>query len=180
MCEFSTWKLFLTALNVPSLPSREQERAAGGVKLLTLGASLHCRAPQLDDGPATWLSWPRMTYELWHCVSSVRRTAAKRLRCGGLVYCLFMPGWILTWFSYDICRIMKEHNEGIMGCSCDFSAPVFREPFNGRWLALATLRVHEQHPVGCYWAQREKRSTVSVMTISAFYLWWEFVCSSHF
>lgn len=33
---------------------------------------------------------------------------------------------------------------------------------------MATLSVHEQHPEGCYWAQSEW--TLSVMTISAFYL----------
>lgn len=52
-------------MNFPSLPSREQVRAAGGVKLLMLEARLHCRSPQLDAAPATWLSSPRMTYELW-------------------------------------------------------------------------------------------------------------------
>lgn len=36
---------------------------------------------------------------------------------------------------------------------------------------LVTLSVHEQHPVGCAWAQSENtRRTLSVMTISAFYL----------
>lgn len=43
-------------VNVPSLPSREQERAAEGVMLLMLGSRVHCRAPQPDDAPATWLS----------------------------------------------------------------------------------------------------------------------------
>lgn len=35
---------------------------------------------------------------------------------------------------------------------------------------MATFSVCEQHPVGCYWAQSETQWTLSVMTISAFYL----------
>lgn len=48
--------LYICEMNVPSLPSREQERAAAGVRLLILGSRLQCRVPQLDDAPATWLS----------------------------------------------------------------------------------------------------------------------------
>lgn len=42
--------------NIPSLPSREQERVAAGVRLLMVGAKLHCQVLRLDDAPATWPS----------------------------------------------------------------------------------------------------------------------------
>lgn len=48
--------LFSFVLNVPSLPSREQERAAAGASLLMLGTRPRCRVPQLDDVLATWPS----------------------------------------------------------------------------------------------------------------------------
>lgn len=50
-----------------------------------------------------------------------------------------------------------------MGCSYKF-APVFRELFSEKWLALAILRVNGQHPVGQNWAQSEKKlSELSVL-----------------
>lgn len=42
-------------MDVPSLPSREQERAAEGVRL-SMGARVHCVVPLLDVAPATWLN----------------------------------------------------------------------------------------------------------------------------
>lgn len=48
--------LYTCVMNVPCLPSREQERAAAGVRLLILEARLQCPVPQVDDALATWLS----------------------------------------------------------------------------------------------------------------------------
>lgn len=47
---------YIFVMNIPSLPSREQERAAAGVRLLMLETRVHCRVHQLDDVPATWPS----------------------------------------------------------------------------------------------------------------------------
>lgn len=49
--------------------------------------------------------WTLTTWASW-----VRRTAA-RVRAMGtrtLVFCLFMPGWTLSWFRHDFWRTMKE------------------------------------------------------------------------
>lgn len=48
--------LYCREMNVPPLPSREQERPAGGVSQLMLGARVRLWVSQLDDAPATWLS----------------------------------------------------------------------------------------------------------------------------
>lgn len=44
-----------------------------------------------------------------------RRTAAnaKVAETRRLVCCLFMPGWILTWFNSDFWSIMKDHMKGL-------------------------------------------------------------------
>lgn len=47
-----------------------------------------------------------------------------------LVYCLFMPGWTLTWFNNDFWSIMKEPegpHEGIMGCNYKITLLLFLE-----------------------------------------------------
>lgn len=51
-------------LYVDVTSSREQEMAAAGGRLPILGTRPHCPDPQQDAGPATWLSWLRMTPEL--------------------------------------------------------------------------------------------------------------------
>lgn len=97
--------------------------------------SLSWSTPQ-QPGSASW-GWPMNSDA---SVSWVRRTAANStvVETRGLVYFLFMPGWILTWFNNDFWSIMKEHMKGI-------------------W-ALATFSVHEQHPVRCYCAPSGKKS----------------------
>lgn len=67
---------------VSSSPSREQEKTPAGLKPLMQEAPPHCRALQLDAGPATWLNWPRTTYEPW-------RTAVKAAR----LFSRFLPSW---------------------------------------------------------------------------------------
>lgn len=52
----------------------------------------------------------------------VRRTAANAsaVETRRHVYCLFLPGWTLTWSSHDFWRTMKEPEgtyEGTVGCS---------------------------------------------------------------
>lgn len=94
--------------DVLCLPSRGQQRRYAEVLLLMLGARLLCQAHQLDGGPATLPSSPRMTFELYKCVLVCILEARRRQLWGLLVYCLFMPDWILTWFSHNFCQRMKE------------------------------------------------------------------------
>lgn len=123
-----------------------------------------------DPGPATGsLSWstPQQPGSAsWGrpvnsdtSVSWVRRTAANftAVETRRLVYYLFMPGWILTWFNSDFWSTMKEYVKRLWPATIKWLHSCFRELLKGRWQALATLGVHEQHPVSCDWAQSKSK-----------------------
>lgn len=90
---------YLCVMNVPSIPSREQERAAEGVRPLMVAASLRFRAPQLDGAPAFWHSWLRTTFEL-PAVSRVSRVAANAAAAEARRLAEPLPGSVIISGGY--------------------------------------------------------------------------------
>ena len=131
-----------------------------------------------QPGPAR-RGWP-MNSDAYPVSWAGRRTAAKAtaVETRGLVYCLSMPGWALTWLNNHFWSITEEpegSNEGIMSCiyKNDF-APVFREPRKGRGRASAPFSVHIWQPVGLQWKEKHSVETQCYDDF-CFLPFWEFV-----